>query len=513
VLQTDVRSDGTCFSIEADNVTLNLNRHTVTYAEKEHSYPVFGVLSADCWYKPIADNPCGGGHRHIEIMNGKIVQGPGAAPASHAIRMGQGNDFTGVKIHGIDITISAEDSMGIYTEYLPGGSDVYGNTVHNNVRVISNRMQFRGTSIKLDEETSARIPDLIHDNTIVGGPELGIRDDNPAHTRIYSNDISQDAHYANGFCIDAAGDNMLVYRNHCHPIHGRGLHANHSGVQIFDNVVETVDSNQIAEYKGCEIHGTYGIQVESDTYSPTDIRVYDNHVLVHAAQCGADAMRLTDLKDADVLVYGNTFVAVQDKIGGAYSSQDAYGISIGDVQGSHLIVSKNVVRADTAIFYVDWDGGSGITLANNTMQAGRMGSATLLADLESGTTPAQANYFLDDIYQGVSPSSARFGTHSGDSWYGVLQTQHIRVTGAHGKPADTLSGTALDSINPIPHKGLTTSPGDIMFILPVLRIENHKPPLTFAPYRFTLRAPGCDDDAFSAPTVTAGTLTRQMKCH
>jgi hypothetical protein len=512
LLTRDVQSPGTCFAIAADNVTLDLNGHTATYGVSRQNHPVFGVLSADCWYAPISGNPCGGGHRGIEIMNGRIVQGAGAPPMSHAIRMGQGNDFTGIKVHGIDITISAEDSIGIYTEYLPGGSDIYDNTIHNNVTVISNRMQFRGASIKLDNETNAKIPDQIHNNVILGGAQLGIRDDNPASTRIYNNDISQDATYTNGFCIDAAGQNMLVYHNHCHPIRGRGIHANHSGVQIFDNVINVVDSGHNLEYKGCEIHGTYGIQVENDNFNPTDVRVYGNHVTARAASCGGDAMRLTDLKGANIEIYDNTFIALQDKIDGVYSDRSAFGLSVGDVIGTHLRFYNNVVQADTAIFYMDWDSGGSITLADNTFQAGRMGSSTLLADFGNGVTPSHDNYFLDNIYQGISPTSARFGTYSGDSWYGILETLHVHAQTSNNAPPHALSGTAIDALNPTPHIGLNDGKGNLTFILPVLRIENQKPPQHFAPYRITLQAPGCNTLDFDLTSPASAPLQRQLQC-
>ena len=512
LLTRNVQSPGTCFAIEADNVTLDLNGHTATYGVSKQSHPVFGVLSADCWYAAISGNPCGGGHRHIEIMNGSIVQGAGAPPMSHAIRMGQGNGFTGITIHGVAITISAEDSIGIYTEYLPGGSDIYNNTIHNNVTVISDRMQFRGASIKLDNESAAKIPDRIHDNVILGGAQLGIRDDNPAGTRIYNNDISQNATYTNGFCIDAAGQNMLVYHNHCHPIHGRGIHANHTGVQIFDNTIDTVDSGQNQEYKGCEIHGTYGIQVENDNYNPTHVRVYGNHVTVHAAQCGADAMRLTDLKGADIRIYDNTFIAVQDKINGVYTHRNAFGLSVGDVIGTHLRFYNNLIQADTAIFYVDWDSGGSITLANNTFQAGRMGTSTLLADFGSGVAPSHDNYFLDDVYQGLSPGSARFGTHSGDSWYGVLQTLHVHAQASANASPKGLSGAAFDAINAAPHIGLSDGKENLTFILPILRIENRKPAQVFTPYRITLQAPGCTTLSFNLSAPATAPLQRQIQC-
>lgn len=513
VLQNNVRAAGTCFSIQADDITLDLRKHTVTYGVAVQKNPVFGVLAADCWYKAVAGNPCGGAHRHLTIMNGNIVQGVAAVPMSHAVRVGQAIDISGITIHGLNITVAVEDSIGIFTEYLPGGSNIYDNTIHNNVKVITSRSQFRGASIKLDGETDAKLPDLIHNNVIVGGAQLGIRDDNPAGTKIYDNDISQDATYANGFCIDAAGNGIQVFRNHCHPIHGRGIHANHNGVQIFDNVVETVDSDQIREYNGCEINGTYGIQIESDDFNPTKVRVYGNRVLAHAAQCPAEAMRLTDLNGADVQIYKNTFIAIQDKIGDRYSSQGAHGLSVGNVQGSHLRFHDNVVRADSSIFFMDWDSGGQITLNNNTFQSGRNGVATLLADFGSGVAPSRNNYFLDNTYQGFSPRSARFGPYAGDTWYEVLSSVHLDVVSGNGSAPTKLTGIAIGAVQNNQSHGSPNGAGEITFLLPVLRVENNKAPLSYEPYRVTLSAQACRDNAFVMDSVTKQTMRIQLSCN
>lgn len=511
VLQNDVRADGTCFAIEADNITLDLHKHTVTYGVSVRSRPVFGVLAADCWYKEIAGNPCGGTHRNLVVMNGNIVQGPAAAPFSHAVRLGQASDIGGVKLEELNITVSAEDSFAIYGEYLPGGSDISNNVIHNNVTTISNRMQFRGASIKLDGESNAKISDLIHNNVILGGAQLGIRDDNQAGTRIYENDISQNATYANGFCIDAAGNNMQVYRNHCHPIHGRGIHANHSGVGIFDNQIETVDSNQIKEYSGCELLGTFGIQVESDNYNPTDIRIYGNHVIAHAAQCPAQALRLSDLHGAQVSVYDNTFIAVQDQLAGGYSTQDADAFATGEVQGNGLRIYNNIFQADSSIFYVDWDTAGQITISNNRFQAGRLGQGTLLADLEGGA-PARDNYFLDNTYEGFSPASAKFGSYAGDSWYEVLSSIHVDVAGKDGLPPHELTGVAITQPEKDRSQGVTAGPGKMTFYLPSLRIENNKPPFNYPAYHITLTAQSCNADAFLASAGREQTLGRRLTC-
>ncbi len=518
VLENDVEAAGTCFSIEADDVTLDLNGHTVIYGTAPAGKPTYGVLAADCWYQPIAGNPCGGSHRQPVVENGKIVQGADAAPMSHALRFGQANHLTGITAHHLEITVHSPDSIGIYSEYLPGGSDVYANTIHNNVSVISSRTQFRGASIKLDEEAAAKIPDQIHNNVIVGGAQLGIRDDNPAGSRIFENDISQDATYTNGFCIDAAGAGMQVYRNNCHPVHGRGIHANQSGVQVYDNTVETIDSDQNQEYHGCEINGTYGIQLESDNFAPTGIRIYSNHVKVHAAACAAEAMRLTDLKDAKIEITGNEFVAVQDPLARDASKQAqaparARALSVGNVDGKGLLFTKNLLRADSAIFHMDWDGGGGFLLRDNTFQAGPGAKEDLvLAEFGNGTGPSQHNYFEDNLYQGIAPDSARFGEFVGKSWYAVTSVFSIRVVDQKGRSVRRAEvKTAMDAGET--EAVLTDAEGKAQLVVPLFRVASKEPVKRYSEHRLSVRGEGCEPLQVELKANGPRSFSRTITCH
>lgn len=511
VLERDVESAGTCFSIEADNITLDLNHHSITYAAKDGSRATYGVLAADCWDKSIAGNPCDGSHRHAIVMNGKIVQGAAAAPMSHALRFGQGNNLTGITVHDLDITISTPDSIGIYGDYLPGGSDIYRNTIHNQVKVISNRHQFRGTSIKLDEEREAKLPDLIHDNIIRGGPHAGIRSDNPAGTRIYNNDISQDANYTNAFCIDAAGRNLQVYGNNCHPIHGRGLHTNASGVKIYGNTVSTIDSGQIEEYQGCEIHGTYGIQAESDGGSPEGIDIYHNQVKVHAAACPAEAVRLTDLKDASIQIHDNTFIAVQDRVAGRVTEKAARGFSVGNVTGSHIEFTRNIVQADTAIFHMDWDAGGMLTLRENTFRAGARGTATLLAEFENGVAPSHDNVFESNIIEGFPPDAARFGDYAGDTWFLVASGMNIHFSDQRGKP---LAGARVQSpgMSERQVNSVSDARGDIHVTLPKVRVQNKQPEKKYGALTLTITREGCKPSQIPVPSPQPAKLDLVLAC-
>lgn len=512
VLQNDVQSPGTCFSIEANNITLDLGAHTVTYGTVVTSHATFGILAADCWYHEIDGNPCGGTHKYPTIMNGRIMQGARAAPESHALRFGQASSLTGVTVHHLDITISSPNSIGIFGEYLPGGSDLYANTIHNNVTVINSRYQFQGASIKLGEEANAKLPDLIHDNTILGGAQLGLRDDNPAGSKIYKNDIRQDATYTNGFCIDAAGAGMQVYGNMCHPIHGRGIHANRSDIQIFDNVIETVDSNKNIEYQGCEINGTYGIQVESDSFAPTNVSIFRNKVTVHAAQCPAEAIRLTEINDGDIQIYANVFIAVQDKIENRFSEEGARAFSIGETHGNKMRIFGNTARADSAIFHMDWDGGGGFTLSNNTFEAGRKGRETLLADFENGVTPSYDNYFLDNTYDGFTPDSAHFGEYTKDSWYGVTESLRIHAATHNGRQMQDLVGTILDSSEKGSHQGSYDGQGNFTFVLPIMRVESKRSVQKYAAYDLTITGGKCQPYKTTISSLRLKAISLTLSC-
>lgn len=512
VLIRDVQSAGTCFSIEADNVTLDLGGHTITYATSDSAKATFGILAADCWDKSIAGNPCDGNHKHAILMNGKIVQGAAAAPMSHAMRFGQANNLTGITVHDLDITISAPDSIAIYSQYLPGGSDVYRNTIHNNVKAITSRYQFRGLSIKLDEESAAKLPDLIHDNIVVGGAQAGIRSENGAGTKIYGNDISQDATYTNGFCIDAAGTGIEVYGNKCHPVHGRGIHANASGVKIYDNVIETIDSDKNQEYQGCEINGTYGIQVESDGHQLGNILVYHNQVKVHAAQCPAAAMRLTDLKDAPVGINDNTFVAVQDNLGAQLSTQPAYGFSVGNVLGDRVSFTHNLVQADTAIFSVDWDSAHAMKLKDNTFRAGVHGAATLLAKFGNGVSPSKESVFEDNVIEGFPPTGAKFGEYAGDSWFTITSSLTVHLTDGGGKP---VSGAQVQviGISERAASAVSDSQGKAQISLPRVRVERNQKNKEFAPLSLTVTREGCKTERIVLPQSPPAKINRSLTCH
>src|ERR1700730_4046030 len=76
VLENDVSSGGTCFSIQADDITLNLNGHAVAYGVTENVVPSYGILGVACWDPDFGvGNPCGGSSNNLTVYGGTITQG------------------------------------------------------------------------------------------------------------------------------------------------------------------------------------------------------------------------------------------------------------------------------------------------------------------------------------------------------------------------------------------------------------------------------------------------------
>ncbi|MCU1286141.1 MAG: hypothetical protein JWO13_2491 [Acidobacteriales bacterium] len=274
-LQNDISATGTCLSVQAANVTIDLNGHTLTYATAPApASPVptpaatagptqhrHGILGIACFDFDLQGNPCIPNGTPTNVSNltiagnltnpgvkGKIVQGAGAGFFSHAIRLGQSGNISGLVVHDVDITISAQNSFAIYSNFSTGGASIYNNVIHNNVTTITNRQNFDGMSIKLDNEIAATVPNSIHDNVIIGGAQGAIRETNAAGTKIFNNDISMNATYSNDFCIDAPGSNIEIYGNNCHPTQGRGFHLNGNNLNVHDNIVDVIEKSTNQEY-------------------------------------------------------------------------------------------------------------------------------------------------------------------------------------------------------------------------------------------------------------------------
>jgi len=134
-LSQDVSSSGTCFFIDADNIILNLNGHTITYGTGGGSAGTPGILLADTWYTggnmfSLAKTGTRNAHGGFEIYNGTIQSSNSAAPQSRGIWVGQSSFISPApKVHDLTINTTAVDANPIFGDSSLSGWQVYNNNL------------------------------------------------------------------------------------------------------------------------------------------------------------------------------------------------------------------------------------------------------------------------------------------------------------------------------------------------------------------------------------------------
>jgi hypothetical protein len=374
-LANDVSSAGTCFAIDANNITLNLNGHTITYGTGGGSTPTPAIEGHDCWSttNPVDSGPCGTAHGGLEVYGGSIVQSSNSAPFSPVFSFGQGNFSSAPYIHNITATFQNTGAQFYNSSYLPTGAKIESNIINDNVTSINHpgqvdlsaRAAFQGQAIYIGQNNqNPGSGDLIANNTIVGSPQGGIRTVNQ-HSVISGNDISMNATYANDFCADIPADYTTVTNNNCHPKSGRGFHTDANYITISNNTINVIELPQDAEYDGCEGGGTYGVQVEFDNSflpsPPVGVQVTGNTITATSAACQAIGLRVTGMTPAgNAVLSGNTITTTNN--GTAHD----FGISTDGSNNAGVTFSGNTFSDQFAYVDGDWDGYNNTTIGHNT---------------------------------------------------------------------------------------------------------------------------------------------------
>jgi hypothetical protein len=516
VLENDVSSAGTCFGIQANNISLNLNGHTVTYGTTVTAIPVYGILGAACWDRTIEpQNPCGGSFENLTVYRGTISQGPAAGPFSHSVRMGQGLG-AGIRVHDVTFNIHSDSSIPIYAEYLGTNANITDNVIHNDVVKIQNRHQLHGQSIKLSGR-SLKGPATISGNHIVGGAQGGIFSE-VAETVIHNNIVSQKGTYTNDFGIYAWSDRGDVYENVVSPVTGRGIIiADSTGERVHDNKIIVIEQKMNEEYGGCQIGGTFGIQFDDN---PRKAEAFQNAVLAKADQCDAQALRVTDSrKDSNNLSHDNTYVA--ERVGN--SSAFATGFGSGGATG--FTSEGDTFVGDSSAVRFDWDGGANLIFRNCIF--GKGANPTLdyvtFSFKNGGKVPVTNIHFIDSVFQN---GAARDSTDmkpilSADDWPGPAEyfidwSVELFLQDQELKPVIGVSVNIEDALGQSVFHGLSDKDGRVSMTLTELKIYNTVSDVKKEidnPYTVSMYKEGCETDfkrsvlSVGQPTVESISLT------
>lgn len=529
ILDNDVSSPNSCFSVGADNITLNLDGHTVTYATASQRYATFGVSGIACW-DPSEKNgeangaPCGASFDDFTLAGpGSIVQGPGAVTYSHPVRFGQGI-HSGPFIRGVAFTWNAPSSIGVYVNYsggeVPGGGEVSLCTFHNNVTLIHNRHGEEGQSVKFDQSANVKRPILIMNNTVTGGAQGGLYA-LAAGSSIYGNHVAQAGTYTNDFGIYVWGKRMDVHDNTLQPAQGRGISID--GVtgstvdsRVYNNVIEVIEKPDNIEYNGCQLGGAYAIQFDDN---PTQATAYSNHATSDAADCDGAALRLTETTAEQKNTSHNNVYTAQ-RIGHARGK--AYGMAVAGSLG--FTSTADTFVADTANFFVDWDGGENISCISCTLRKGANPAPNYVTfSFANGKKPARNLHFQDPKFEnGAAKDSTDMQAINPAQWpafdeYFIDWSYALTLRDDRGNPVPDVTISVTDATKRTVFQGTSDASGKISTVLNEFRMFNN----TFepakemhTPHQVTLKKEGCvaKQDQFSITITEATQQTMAMNC-
>jgi len=411
VLQNNVSAAGNCFTISANNVTLDLNGYTVTYDTTFQNGPAYGVTTS--WNKST-----------LHITNGTFVQGAGKDYQSIAVNLtlgavnsevdhltfhyqGDNNLAIGVScsnlpnpnvnIHDNTIypngTKRADPKLGYPTHY---GSFATIMTVYctGTTTITNNLIQGKGDQgINVRVVSAPVAVNITHNTVSMAAPvrdayAIGLSSSKPVNMNyeIAYNTITQ----ASGRGIGVEGDGVIGYNSH-----GPGFGT------IHDNTIDVREPCDSGEYPcpGDDI----GIMLRGGIH---DMQVYNNTVTVHA---GADACPIQFPQQQ-----GNSCMGIGLKIiAGTYTTNDRfYNNTV------NAITTDNTETASG--LYGDFPSpGQGTDFDHNTVT-----SNSILVDL-SASDGSGNNYLFasNNFIQGANPQgfhSVRVGYCCGDSALGNI---------------------------------------------------------------------------------------------
>jgi hypothetical protein len=510
LLQNDVSSTGTCFSIQGDDITLNLNGHTVTYNTADQNYARYAIVGINCWDPDLTNgkangNPCGGSFRNLTVFGGTLTEGSGAAANyAHVIRLGQ-NISGGPTIYEVTFNFHTNSAQGIDIAYADNASGlgpiIHDNTFNNGVTQIMNRYQEDGASVTILGCTfNVGLTSRIYQNTVIGGPQSGLRNScnggevdhnsisagNPHGTQ--SNGVCNPTlgcQYANDYGILAWGPNSNIHDNIVTPLEGRGIELTGNGVTVQNNTI--TNANEVendAEYNGCEGSGDYGFQWDDKVTNST---ASGNHVTVVSDVCTASAMRLTDVPlTGENRSSNNYYSAIRTS-----TSLPCTAPQMGAPSGCAIAIStemdnnstgftstNDTFTGDSGIFWFDWDGAYNVTFINPTFNKGSTFPSTpwYFAYAANGEGAVSNVHIRDATFgPGVDPTNnvipARSANQAAVNIY-IDRTYTLFVTNQNAGPVAGATVTITDALGNRECSTATNAAGIATCVVTQERINN-----------------------------------------
>jgi hypothetical protein len=530
-LTASVSAPGTCFTVGGSNTDINLNGFTVTYCTSSSSSYVGGVF--------LDGNPTSG----TTIHNGTINEGAGSCTGltpsngygSGAIATssdGQSSVSNGTSVFNISSTIKANRAKFVFEEN--GGNNTSASTVIHDVIYTDNdsyscgsvgcRDVDQGYPIVVDQSRNAG-PSQFYNITGTGSTQGGIVSTAP-NSQFYNNFIApgSDAQTnTNGFIFQDWGHSATIKNNlsmgngtggSC--VSCRGVQvssANNvavSGSMVENNILFTTNLNNNAEYGGCQIDGSYGMQINT-AGSGADLSnntFQNNEVTVTSSVCpgfsfswsGATASNGPNQTKNNKFVCKLANGSSNGPCAGMRFDANQYNPGIAAVVGT-----GDTYIGDTSALYIWYDGTPTWTCKQCTFGKGANAvSGWVMLDYDGGGQSGQSSqpmYLIDPSFTGgATKDSNNLATWASNNpslsfSYTIQWTYTLTVKGAlSGGPISGASVTARDAQGQQDCNGTTNASGVFSCVVNDTKYGasgGHYSITNFNPISFTISGSGC----------------------
>jgi len=476
ILQNDITYDGTCFAVDGDDITLDLNGHTVRFYNPDPLDYSFGVICHPSFSPPGRPGSWQGGGEDFHLTNGHIIQASKDTKHADTDYGTMSNCVYARSCHNIEISdmeFTANSQYDATIIRLRSSSDVVVHDVkiNNNVKNITNR-HWPGQSSLLLEAGSGNCD--INNVEIIGGPHKGMSISGTYdNCNVHDNTISHDQSYVNGYAFALGGNNIEVHHNTVVPTKGRGVHITGDSIKFHHNYMD-LKLGMVTDHYGADdyhniLTNVHGVKFEGGTNS----RVYANTVI--ATQPSEEWAPPTPLNidtqdtDANNEIFNNNFTAITfaETSGGnsGYGAYDEYATGpyfyrcTGNNPGR---IHHNLFYSNDRGFWKDGYSCSNYKLYNNRfirLDDYTSNSRSILFDRSSGYVNFTDNEFVgfasDDVvgYNGAGLDMLFLLAIM------VIDSNEDPVADAAVQVQDADSNTVFD--------GMTNTEGEIKLYLPM----------------------------------------------
>ena len=258
ILTQDIVADGQAFVITGQNVTLDLDGHTV----------VFGNNTAEQVSGILAKNP-----GKATVCNGHIVQGKRCRDYSTAVESRWRPEPT--EVFGISTDVHLPNAYP--AKFLGKAANVHLHHNHLASRVTElESRHYPGNDLLRLDIAGGNIQ--VNDNLLTGGCHVGIRlaGEGP-NVEVHHNDIRHHQRYVNGYAIACACPGLKAHHNRITST-GRGVHLTREGIEFHDNYLDLAGHADLDDmpvksrpFKAIRVE-LHGIKFEGDKVRNASVR-------------------------------------------------------------------------------------------------------------------------------------------------------------------------------------------------------------------------------------------------